>query len=138
MLWLSRGEGEFGVQSLLTPQGLVAVSFAYQQLPLGFTIALQDSVRDSHPERGDDEVIASHVRLIDADNDAGESRPIAINAPLTHGKFTCYQSGFQALPSGAAASVLTVTYDPGRLLKYVGSLMIFAGICFVFRSRTEH
>ncbi len=48
-LWLSRGEGEYGVQSVLTPQGLVAVTFGYQQLPLGFTIALQDFVRQLQP-----------------------------------------------------------------------------------------
>ena len=136
-LWLSRGEGEYGVQSVLTPQGLVAVTFGYQQLPLGFTIALQDFVRHFNPGRMGDAAFASTVKLVDPSNGAEESREISMNAPLTHGTFTFYQSGFQELPGSVEVSVLTVTSDPGRLLKYVGSLMICAGIftCVFMRKR---
>jgi cytochrome c-type biogenesis protein CcsB len=127
-LWVSRGEGEYAVQSVLTPLGLVAVTFGYQELPLGFTIALQDFVRNFNPGRIGDAAFTSAVKLADPSNSVEESREISMNAPLTHGKFTFYQSGFQELPGGAEASVLTVTCDPGRLLKYAGSLMICAGI----------
>ncbi len=34
-LWLSRSDGEYGLQTVFTPRGFVAVTFGYQQLPLG-------------------------------------------------------------------------------------------------------
>ena len=51
-----------------------------------------------------------------------------MNAPLTHGKYTFYQSGFDQTADGKDVSVLSVAYDPGRFLKYLGSLMICVGI----------
>ncbi len=135
-LWLSRGEGEFGMQSVLTPQGPATVTFERQQLPLGFTIVLQDFVGEFNPGHDGHAAFTSHVKLVDPANGAEKAGEISMNAPLAQGKFTFYQSDSQELPGGAEASVLTVTYDPGRLLKYVGSLMICAGIFFVFYSRT--
>jgi hypothetical protein len=55
-----------------------------------------------------------------------------MNEPLSHGKYTFYQSSFQELGGGKSASILSVAYDPGRTLKYLGSLMICLGIGVMF------
>jgi len=51
-----------------------------------------------------------------------------MNAPLSHGKFSFYQSSFIEQPNGRSVSILSVAYDPGEFLKYLGSLMICLGI----------
>ena len=66
-----------------------------------------------------------------------EQRQIAMNEPLTVGKFTFYQSSFEDSPSGGKRSVLSVAYDPGRRLKYLGSLMICAGTLLMFLVRSK-
>jgi hypothetical protein len=43
-----------------------------------------------------------------------------------------YQSGFQESPEGKQVSSLTVACDPGRLSKYLGSLMICGGALLMF------
>jgi len=55
-----------------------------------------------------------------------------MNEPLVHGRFRLYQSSFQEPAHGREVSVLTAAYDPGRGLKYAGSLMICAGIFIMF------
>ncbi len=39
-------------------------------------------------------------------------------------------------PGGADVSVLTAAYDPGRFLKYLGSLMVCVGIAIMFYLRS--
>ena len=51
-----------------------------------------------------------------------------MNRPLVHREFAFYQSSFQQLPEGREVSILSVAHDPGRFLKYSGSLMICLGI----------
>ena len=58
-----------------------------------------------------------------------------MNEPLVHGRFRLYQSSFEEPAHGRQASVLTVAGDPGRGLKYAGSLMICAGIFVMFYLR---
>ena len=59
-----------------------------------------------------------------------------MNEPLVHGRFTLYQSSFQAPAHGREVSVLTAACDPGRGLKYSGSVMICVGICIMFTLRS--
>ena len=134
-LWLSRADQEFGAQSILTEQGPMIVSFGYDRMPLGFTLELQDFVRSFNPGRMGNAAFASSVKLLDTAAGADESREISMNAPLSYGKFTFYQSSFQELPGDKEVSVLTAAYDPGRLLKYAGSLMICVGIFVMFSMR---
>ncbi|MHB8971082.1 MAG: cytochrome c biogenesis protein ResB [Pirellulaceae bacterium] len=136
-LWLSRGEGEFGMQTVFTPQGFVAVTFGYQQMPLGFTVELEKFQRSVNPGHAGDAAFASRVKLLDPEQDTPLSREISMNEPLTHGQFTFYQSSFQELPGNIQMSVLTAAYDPGRLCKYLGSLMICGGIVIMFTMRSH-
>ena len=133
--WLRRHDPRFGTQQVFTPQGVTTLSFGYEQLPLGYGIELLDFVRKLNPGRVGNAAFASSVRLIDPAADVAQQHEISMNEPLAHGKFTFYQSSFQETPGGMEVSVLTAAYDPGRFLKYLGSLMICTGIFIMFYMR---
>jgi cytochrome c biogenesis protein ResB len=58
---------------------------------------------------------------------------ISMNDPLKHASFTFYQASFESDPSGRpTASVLSVNRDPGRALKYFGSLLLVLGAMHLF------
>ncbi len=134
-IWLQRNHPEFGRSRIRTQQGTVEVRFENESLPLGFSLQLIRFERGLNPGRMGDASFSSRVRLIDSRQQIDEERVISMNAPLTHGRYTFYQSSFQELGEGKSASILSVAYDPGRFLKYFGSLMICAGIAVMFYSR---
>lgn len=58
---------------------------------------------------------------------------ISMNEPLKYKGLTLYQASFQNDQMGRpVASVLSVNYDPGRFLKYFGSLIMSLGIILLF------
>jgi cytochrome c biogenesis protein ResB len=65
----------------------------------------------------------------------GDNKPIVIsmNEPMKKAGLTFYQSSFQEDEKGQPThSVFSVNKDPGRFLKYLGSLLIFLGIFMLF------
>jgi hypothetical protein len=58
---------------------------------------------------------------------------ISMNNPLKMDGYTFYQASFQEDENGQpTASILSVNWDPGRLLKYLGSLLIVLGSSILF------
>lgn len=58
---------------------------------------------------------------------------ISMNEPLKQNGFTFYQSSFQENKTGEPiASILTVNYDPGRFIKYLGCICIILGSIMLF------
>lgn len=134
-IWLKRQDSTYGFRTISTPEGSLAIGFGYEQLPLQFSLELLEFSRSGNPGGMGDASYKSQVRLVDRDEGIDEESEISMNTPLTHGKYTFYQSSFQELPSGKAASIFTVAYDPGRFLKYVGCLMICVGSFAMFYAR---
>ncbi|MFN9069183.1 MAG: cytochrome c biogenesis protein ResB [Bdellovibrionales bacterium] len=67
-----------------------------------------------------------------------EDHVISMNEPLKYKGLTFYQSSFQQDEMGTPiASVLSVNYDPGRFLKYFGSLIVSIGIILLFYFRRQ-
>jgi len=126
--WIQRNHPEYGVQTIQTPEGLLDFRFGYERLPLGFTLRLQRFERGLNPGRMGDASFASDVRLVDPHRGVDEDRRISMNEPLAYGKFRFYQSSYQELPDGKNVSVLSVAYDPGRFLKYLGGIMVCVGV----------
>ncbi len=63
----------------------------------------------------------------------GQKRTISMNEPLYHNGYTFYQSSYEVDAEGKPRySVLTVNLDPGRWIKYLGSIMIVLGITSMF------
>ncbi len=133
--WLKRQDPSFGERTISTPKGPLSLQLGYERLPLPFSLELLNFERRKNPGRMGDAAFKSTVRLVDRQQDLDTRREISMNEPLTHGKFTLYQSGFDELPSGKQASILTAAYDPGRSLKYLGCLMICLGSFAMFYAR---
>ena len=65
-----------------------------------------------------------------------DSHLISMNNPLKWGGYTIYQSGFEEDDSGKpVASVFAINKDPGRFIKYFGSLLIVLGSFILFLRR---
>ncbi|MCP5463810.1 MAG: cytochrome c biogenesis protein ResB [Deltaproteobacteria bacterium] len=61
-----------------------------------------------------------------------ESAHIYMNNPLKKGGFTFYQASYFQTDDGQFGSVLSVNKDPGRVTKYIGSLLIVLGSAIHF------
>ncbi len=133
MLWLQRGEGGMPVP-VRTDDGTVIVTYGYDSLPLGFALSLKKFTRGVNPGGMGDASFASTVRLQDKTKKVDREQIISMNEPLVHGKYTFYQSGI--LPSGTGTA-LTVAFDPGFFLKYLGSVMTCAGTLIMFITRSK-
>jgi hypothetical protein len=134
-LWLQRNRPEFQSRTIDTPAGTLRVQFSAAQIPLGFSIELLKFKRDMNPGQVGNASYASEVRVLDQDRQFNEERVISMNAPLVHRGFRFYQSSFQDAGHGKEASILSVACDPGRAPKYMGSLMVCAGIVTMFYMR---
>ena len=62
---------------------------------------------------------------------------ISMNEPLKYKGWTFYQSSFiePEQSDEAYTSILSVNRDPGRILKYIGSVFIVVGIILLFYRR---
>lgn len=69
----------------------------------------------------------SYVSLLDGRDNISFSHKIKMNNPLKYDNFTFYQSSYYKLDKDNYGSVLSVNFDPGRLLKYLGSLLLVLG-----------
>jgi hypothetical protein len=97
--------------------------------PLDFSITLHDFIRTLHPGT---EVAKSFESNIDL-NDGAASRPVKIwmNNPLRYKGYTFFQASFSIDPDGEHSTFAVVT-NPGRLLPYISSLMVFGGMLLHF------
>jgi len=134
-VWLQRGDSPYSSQSFQTRRGPVFLTLDYETQPLGYSLELQQFDHRTNPGGTGDASVASTVRLVDPAAGLDQMREISLNQPLAYGRFRLYQSGFEAPAHGRAVSVLTAAYDPGRGLKYAGSLMICLGILSMFCRR---
>jgi len=138
--WLRRNDTERGAARILTPEGQLDVSFGYERRDLDFSLGLTDVEMAMNPGRQGAAAYTSRVRLVDPAAGIDEKRVISMNEPLVHGRYTFYQSGYhprvQKLDDGwLEASTFSIGYDPGRFLKYFGSVMICAGVFVMFYMR---
>ena len=134
-VWLQRNNPEFQLGTIQTPTGPLHVQFGTAQVPLGFSLQLVDFKRQMNPGEVGNAAYSSIVRLIDKKTQHDEERRISMNDPLTHNGLRFYQSGFREAGHGKEASIFSVARDPGRSLKYTGSLMVCLGITTMFYMR---
>ncbi|MBM4039781.1 MAG: cytochrome c biogenesis protein ResB [Planctomycetes bacterium] len=72
----------------------------------------------------------SHVTILDAHGNETRQAAIRVNEPLTVGRYTIYQSGFD--PRTERSSTLEVVHDPGVPFVFAGFILMPLGIAFVF------
>jgi hypothetical protein len=134
-VWLQRNHPTLGTRLIATPDGLLRLGLGYAESPLGFALRLVSFRRHQNPGGVGNAAFASVVRVLDPHEDLDEEREISMNEPLTRNRLTFYQSSFSEPGHGKSASTFSVAHDPGRGLKYAGSLLICLGIAIMFYMR---
>lgn len=99
--------------------------FGKDQEELPFSIALNDFVKDRYD--GTDLARAYHSDVIVQDGAQSWPYRIEMNKPLRYRGYTFFQSSFEETPEGDV-TILAVVKNQGRLLPYLGTLMIGAGL----------
>ena len=135
-VWLARNDPKYAFQWVATPRGELNIAMGDAGEPLGCALKLVKFTREVNPGGMGDAMYSSTVRLLDPPRKIDQQREISMNEPLTYGKYTYYQSNFMDRP-GAMTSILSVAYDPGRWMKYAGSIMICGGVFVMFVTRSQ-
>ena len=134
--WLRRHDPKYGYKEITAGGRKLEIAFDYVTRPLGFELKLIDFKRGKNPGGMGNASFASVVRLIDKAAEIDRQTEISMNSPLTHGEFTFYQSSYREF-GDTQMSILTAAYDPGRFLKYLGSVMICLGATIMLCRRTR-
>lgn len=102
-----------------------------KSFPLPFLLRLKDFTVEWYP---DTEVARTYKSLVEIMPPGGGSREVLIsmNKPLRYKNFTLYQSSYSIDKLGRESSTLAVVRNSGRLLPYIASFAVFAGLALHF------
>ncbi len=109
------------------------VYFGRRSLRLPFSIGLEKFYKKDYPGT---QTPISYESDIHVNNLPGKIK-IAMNEPLKYQGFVLYQSSFELNPGQPPASIFSVNQDPGRSIKYSGSLILVLGIVIFTLMRTS-
>ncbi|MBS1960130.1 MAG: cytochrome c biogenesis protein ResB [Bdellovibrionales bacterium] len=137
-MWLGLGDRA----DLTTATGEnVSVGYFPRRLVLPYALRLKKFEMKHNPGTMDPSAYSSHVQVVDQfqktaqDLDTLPEHEISMNEPLKHGGYTFYQASYIPDFPRAVTTVLSVNYDPGRALKYLGSLLLVLGSILLYLSK---
>ena len=108
------------------------VAYTNERKNLGFQLKLKNFKVIRYPSSFKAASYESEVQVNQEEN----IRLISMNHPLKWAGYTIYQSGFEEDENGKpVASVFAINKDPGRFVKYFGSLLIVLGSFILFLRR---
>jgi hypothetical protein len=119
--WLPLGE----LATVQTARGAMRVVYAPSEKPLPFTLAVRNVKRESRLAGEQAEYIAD-VRFTSDDGTLSD-QSVAVNQPATFSGISVYIGGTDVTDPANPKMTLNLRADPGRLLKYLGGLLIIAG-----------
>lgn len=102
----------------------VRVYYGRERLFLPFALNLIKFEKNDYPGSEMAMNYKSYVQI----NGQGPVHEIYMNEPLKLEGYTFYQSSYQITPNSPALTILSVNRDPGRELKYIGSIILCLGI----------
>jgi hypothetical protein len=107
----------------------VLLQLRRRHYPLDFSLTLTDFIRTLHPGTDVARSFESYVDL----HDGLSSRSVKIwmNNPLRYKGYTFFQASF-AIDQEGEHSTFAVVTNPGRLIPYISSLMVFGGMLLHF------
>jgi hypothetical protein len=126
--WLIEG-GSSGVS---VGDRMLEVGFARNRLSLPFRIQLEKFTMGTDPGTTKAATYESDVLVQDGANKDAPKAHISMNEPLQYGGYTFYQASYQLRDGQPPLSVFSVNFDPGRWVKYAGSLTMVFGILIMF------
>ncbi|MBC7371878.1 MAG: cytochrome c biogenesis protein ResB [Bdellovibrionaceae bacterium] len=114
---------------LFTPEAVYIVSYGNRRIDLGFAVKLKNFEVEKYPGTTRPAAYKSVVSVPNVPD-----REISMNEPLKYAGYTIYQASFDNDPNTGqpAASVFSINQDPGRWVKYLGSLIMSIGIILLF------
>ena len=101
-------------------------------MTLPFEIFLEKFTIGNDPGTTKAATYESQVKVKDAARGVEKSQLISMNEPMEHGGYTFYQASYQLREGQPPVSVFSVNFDPGRWVKYLGSLIMCLGIGLMF------
>jgi hypothetical protein len=111
-----------------TDTAVYFLTYANRRMDIGFNIQLDSFNVDKYQGTMRAMAYKSHVIVPEIGG-----HEISMNEPLKHNGLTIYQASFQDGPMGKpVASIFSINKDPGRWLKYLGSLVMTIGIILLF------
>jgi len=114
-----------------------ALSYEGRRVALPFGNRLNRFKIGTDPGTSQAATYESFVSLVDTAGNPIDSARIAMNEPLKHGGFTFYQASFSQEQGRASTTVLSVNRDPGRALKYLGSILTVLSIAWYTLERSR-
>ncbi len=131
-IWLGLGD-----RAVMTLEGHeVPIGYYPRRVSLPFSIKLDHFNIERYEGTHDPKEYSSDVRVIDrgatAATDVTAASKISMNEPLHHGGITFYQASYEDAQPRPTVSIFSVNRDPGRELKYWGSLLLVFGCILLF------
>lgn len=132
---------------IFTDKNVYLFSYMNKRVELPVQLQLLEFEKTNYPGSMRAMAYKSHVSYQDAlENNQSQKAPInkqeafiAMNEPLKASGYYFYQASFEESPNGQVqASILSVNQDPGRILKYVGSLIMCLGTIMLFYFRKQY
>ncbi len=117
------------VIKLFTDTTAYIFTYGQRRVDLGFSVQLDQFEMERYQGTNRAKEYRSFVSV------PGQGRvEISMNEPMKHKGLIFYQASFQEDPATGEpiATILSVNYDPGRLLKYLVSLILSVGIILLF------
>jgi hypothetical protein len=126
------------VVKLFGDSSAFVLSYQNHRIPVGFDLHLLNF----HVKRyqGISKAMGYESEVeIKVNNDSILKQTISMNEPMNYNGYTFYQSSFQEDPvtHEPTLSVFSVNKDPGRPIKYIGSILISIGIVWLFYQRRK-
>lgn len=113
----------------------IKISLTQDNFNLPFEITLNQFHMDKDPGTNNPASYESYVQVFSGDKI--DLHKIYMNNPMKKENFTFYQASFFQNDDSSYGSVLSVNYDPGRIIKYLGSLLLVFGSIYHFVIRRK-
>ncbi|MBC7467633.1 MAG: cytochrome c biogenesis protein ResB [Bdellovibrio sp.] len=113
------------------------MTYQNRRLDLGFPIELKNFKVSRY--QGSTKAMAYESEVTVGTDSKAQSATISMNEPLKYNNYTIYQASFQEdeVTRELVASIFSVNYDPGRWIKYLGSLIMSFGIVWLFYQKRK-
>jgi hypothetical protein len=133
-IWL--GLGDRATMDIRPKEGAKGRHFTIGYFPrrivLPFAVRLRKFSIDRYQGTMSPSEFSSVVDVDGGTEPAVAGRLISMNEPLKYGGFTFYQTSYVDAQPRPTVSIFSVNQDPGRWLKYLGSLLIVLGSIWLF------
>jgi len=131
--WIS---SDMDVSTLpLGPGKAVDLFLGFRTLQLPWEFRLERFKMDKDPGSDNPASYESFVNIQTPEFSTTENAHIYMNNPLKKGGYTFFQASYFPISQDQFGSVLAVNKDPGRLIKYAGSLILVFGTSLHFYIR---